>query len=129
MSDPYALPMRVCVEWVPPPRMSPNRGTPTRTLKRDRAAAKAAAILAIRGELRGRRVEPYPSPVVFTITVAWPTGRKHWDADNLGTCFKPIVDAFEVEGIIVNDRQAGNPIIRQDGDDGPGYVYVELEAA
>lgn len=118
--------MKICIPWIPPVRMSPNRGTPTRTVKRYRAVAKEAACMAIRDQLRGRCSAAYAGPVHFTFTVCWPKGRHVWDADNLSACMKSLIDSFEAEGIIVNDRQADAPTIRQSHDDGQGYVYVEL---
>lgn len=122
-----AVLLKVAVPWIPPVRMSPNRRTSDRTIRRDIATARDVTEMAIVNQLRGAGGDTYAGPVHFTFIFCWPPGRKRWDDSNLsGAPVKGIIDAFERKGIIVNDRQADAPTIRQSHDDGQGYVYVEL---
>jgi Holliday junction resolvase RusA-like endonuclease len=49
--------------------------------------------------------EPFAGPVVLTISVGWPVGRKRHDDDNMVSLLKTVVDGMTDAGWWVNDSQ------------------------
>ena len=115
----------VMVPWVPPVRLNPNQRTPERTLRRLRNEGRDLATLAIRSAYPGGVAAPIAGPCRITYAVHWPDGRKLQDGDNLKGAMKGVRDAFEREGLLVNDRQivADNVVQVFDGE---GVTVVTL---
>lgn len=120
------LVLEVVVPWVPPVRMSLNRKPPPRSWRRWNQDGKRAAILAIRDQVRGNGGVPETGDLAIAYEVRWPRGRQEWDSDNLKMCFKGIRDAFELEGVIANDRLIRRDQVEQSWGEGPGEIVVSL---
>lgn len=126
MSGPHGITrVEIVVPWVPPVRLNPNRRTPERTLRRLRNEGRDLAALAIRSAYPGGMSAPITGPCRIAYAVHWPAGRRLQDGDNLKSAYKGVRDAFEREGLIVNDRQiVADDVVQVI--DGEGVTVVTL---
>lgn len=127
---PDILSIAITLPGTPDIRLSPNRNTPPRTVKRLRANLRDQAIVtlrAVRNDLGSFGDEPlFVGPTRIRVTVRWEPGRHVWDPDNLTAALK-YLDALERVGIIDNDRNLIWEPVRQERDEERrGCVVVEL---
>lgn len=89
-------------------RLSPNRNTPPRTLKRLRGKLKAHVTQTARAWRNNEGLfgdEPIiDGPAYLDLTVRWEPGRHRWDIDNLISACKGLADGLQAANLIANDR-------------------------
>lgn len=116
------------IPWIPSPKCSPNGGTPGRTMVRHRKAGVLPATMAIRSHLAKFPMEPMAGDLRLVIEVHWPVGRKPQDPTNIPEQYKYVIDVFQNEGVIVNDRDLRAPEVRQlFRCDGQGLTRITIQ--
>lgn len=113
-------------------RLSPNRNTPPRTLKRLRAKLRDHVHQTARAWRNNHGLfgdEPIISgPATIVVAVHWEKGRHFWDGDNLIAACKAIPDGLQAAGIIANDRDLEWLAAMQLADpDRGGAIVVTIE--
>jgi Holliday junction resolvase RusA-like endonuclease len=93
---------RTICPCVPDADLSPNARVHWRVRARKVKALREFVYWATKADAP---IEPFTGPVVLTISVGWPVGRKRHDDDNMVSLCKTIVDGMTDAGWFVNDSQ------------------------
>jgi Holliday junction resolvase RusA-like endonuclease len=103
---------RTIVPCVPDSDLSPNARVHWRVRARKVASFREFVGWATKSDAPP---EPFAGPVVLTVSVGWPVGRKRHDDDNMVALCKTMVDGITDAGWWVNDSQVSiNRPIKQE---------------
>lgn len=124
--------MSIVELWLTPPErgLSPNARVHRFELARLRKEARAEARIAAANIRPGAREPLFAGPVIVSVHVCWPVGRRRMDVDNLIAALKPTWDGFTDGMLWQDDRQIADIRVAQvTGWDAPGRVSVTVREA
>lgn len=95
---------RTTIGCVPESDLSANRSMRVHPMRRHRLT-KALREFTYWQAREDAPPEPLTGPVMVTIGIGWPKGRKRQDPSNVGHCLKPVIDGLTDAGYWMDDKQ------------------------